>query len=100
MFLVKFINLFGSKMVCFLFSKPYNVIIIQNPFILVNIVPYHPKKILFFTFCMILVVAHFLVVDVFSHTGDFIDDVNILNIFNQRLNKAKIDYIFLRQGQC
>ena len=49
---------------------------------------------------MILVVAHFLVVDVFSHTGDFIDDVNILNIFNQRLNKAKMDYIFLRQGQC
>ena len=50
----------------FLFSKPllYNVIIIQNPFILVNIVPYHPKKNLFFIFCKILVVAHFLVVDV------------------------------------
>ena len=31
----------------------------------------------FFTFCMILVV--FPVVDLLSHTRDFIDDVNILN---------------------
>ena len=50
---------------------------------------------------MILVHVFFSVVDLFSHTMDFIDDVNILNILtevdwsDQRLNKAKMDDISL-----
>ena len=57
----------------------------------------------------------FPVVDLFSYTRDFIDDVNILNILigvdssSQRLNKARMDDVLLsflnallycRNGKC
>ena len=48
----------------------------------------------------------FPVVDLFTHTGDFIDDVNILNtltgvdLSDQRLNKANMDDILLSFFKC
>ena len=61
--------------------------------------------ILFFTLCMILACSFlfscFPVVDLLSHTGNFIDDVNILNISigvgssDQWLKKASMDDILL-----
>ena len=63
------------------------VIIIQNPVILVNVArgPVPPLNVFVFYFlhdpctCSFSF-SCFPVVDLFSHTGDFIDDVNILNI--------------------